>query len=114
MDLSTIRKKLDNGEYESPQNFYDDFKLMIRNCFLFNPTGTTVNLAGQELQRLFDEKWKHLPPLRAEESEDEEEEVEDSEEDERQSTLNLFFWVQVFISCDNRKNCCTRAQESRD
>jgi len=97
MDLSTIRKKLDNGEYDSPQNFYDDFKLMIRNCFLFNPTGTTVNLAGQELQRLFDEKWKNLPPLRAEESEDEEEDAEDSEEDERQSMLKTkIFYVQNF------------------
>ena len=91
MDLSTIRKKLDGGEYDSPQNFYDDFKLMIRNCFLFNPTGTPVNLAGQELQRLFDEKWKNLPPLRMEESEEEEEEAGGSEEDERQSTLSSLY-----------------------
>jgi bromodomain-containing factor 1 len=91
MDLSTIRKKLDNGEYEGPQNFYEDFKLMIRNCFNFNPTGTPVNLAGSDLQRLFDEKWKNLPPLRAEDSEEDEDEVEDSEEDDRQSALNVIY-----------------------
>lgn len=89
MDLSTIRKKLDNGEYEGPQNFYEDFKLMIRNCFNFNPTGTPVNLAGSELQRLFDEKWKNLPPLRAGDSDDEDD-IEDSEGDDRQRAFNAF------------------------
>ena len=84
MDLSTIRKKLDGGEYDTAQNFYDDFKLMIRNCFIFNPSGTPVNFAGQELQKLFDDKWKSLPPLQAQEaSDDEEEEEEDSDEERR-------------------------------
>lgn len=84
MDLSTIRKKLDGGEYDTAQNFYDDFKLMIRNCFIFNPSGTPVNHAGQELQKLFDDKWKGLPPLQAPEaSDDEEEEEEDSDEERR-------------------------------
>lgn len=92
MDLSTIRKKLDSGEYDGPQNFYEDFKLMIRNCFNFNPTGTPVNTAGAELQRLFDEKWKNLPPLRAEDSEDEDD-MEDSEEDERQRELDLLCYL---------------------
>ncbi|KAF9535567.1 Bromodomain-containing protein [Crepidotus variabilis] len=85
MDLSTIRRKLEGGEYPSSQDFYNDFKLMIRNCFLFNPAGTPVNLAGQDLQRLFDEKWRSLPQPR--ESEDEEEEEEDSEEEERQRKI---------------------------
>jgi len=87
MDLSTIRRKLDGGEYDTAREFYDDFKLMIRNCFAFNPSGTPVNIAGQELQRLFDEKWKGIPPLRAEESEDEEDEGDDSDEEERQRLI---------------------------
>ncbi|KAF9480452.1 Bromodomain-containing protein [Pholiota conissans] len=86
MDLATMRKKLDGGEYETAHNFYDDFKLMIRNCFTFNPSGTPVNVAGQELQRLFDDKWKALPPLQVQEpSEDEEEEEEDSDEERRRT-----------------------------
>ncbi|PPQ90468.1 hypothetical protein CVT25_014986 [Psilocybe cyanescens] len=86
MDLSTIRKKLDGGEYETAQSFYDDFKLMIRNCFTFNPSGTPVNLAGQELQRLFDDKWKSLPPLQPQDaSDDEEEDEEDSDEERRRA-----------------------------
>jgi hypothetical protein len=82
MDLSTMRKKLENHEYLNASKFFDDFKLMIRNCFTFNPAGTPVNQAGIDLQRLFDEKWKNLPPLR-EASEEEEEVDEDESEEER-------------------------------
>ena len=86
MDLSTMRKKFDSGEYPTADKFHDDFKLMIRNCFTFNPSGTPVNLAGQELQRLFDEKWKNLPPLVAAEPSDDEEDVDDEDEDEHART----------------------------
>ncbi|KAK0473198.1 hypothetical protein IW261DRAFT_1423737 [Armillaria novae-zelandiae] len=80
MDMATMRKKLDNGDYPSAQKFCDDFKLMIRNCFAFNPQGTPVNMAGIELQRLFDLKWKALPPLH--EISEEEDDEEDPSDDE--------------------------------
>ncbi|KAJ8579930.1 Bromodomain-containing protein, partial [Rhizopogon salebrosus TDB-379] len=64
MDMSTMWKKLDVGEYPNTTKFFEDFKLMMRNCFVFNLSSTPVNQAGIDLQRLFDEKWKHLPPLR--------------------------------------------------
>lgn len=92
MDLSTMRKKLDSGEYETAQNFYDDFKLMIRNCFTFNPGGTPVNLAGQDLQRLFDEKWRGLPALQPPDVSEDEDEEEDDSEDERRRRF-LFFQI---------------------
>ncbi|KAJ3828487.1 hypothetical protein F5880DRAFT_1608389 [Lentinula raphanica] len=79
MDMSTMRRKLDAREYRTASNFWDDFKLMIRNCFTFNPAGTVVNQAGQELQRIFDEKWKSLPPEPMSEDEEDEEEEEDSD-----------------------------------
>jgi hypothetical protein len=63
MDMSMMQKKLDAGEYPNTTKFFGDFKLMIRNCFVFNPLGMPVNQAGINLQRLFDEKWRHLPPL---------------------------------------------------
>lgn len=85
MDMSTMRRKLDAHEYRTASSFWDDFKLMIRNCFTFNPAGTPVNQAGQELQRVFDEKWKNLPPEPM--SEDEEEEEEEDSEDERARKL---------------------------
>ncbi len=51
MDLSTMKKKLDNGEYLNAGRFWDDFKLMIKNCFTFNPEGTVVNQAGFNYKR---------------------------------------------------------------
>lgn len=92
MDLSTMRKKLDSGEYPTANKFHDDFKLMIRNCFAFNPSGNPVNTAGKSLDALFDEKWKNLPPLRTREvSEDEEEEEEADSEDEHAREYHVCF-----------------------
>jgi bromodomain-containing factor 1 len=88
MDMSTMRKKLDNHEYSNAQKFWEDFKLMIRNCFTFNPAGTPVNQAGIELQKIFDDKWKNLPPLH-EVSEDEDEEDEDDSEEDRQRAIAM-------------------------
>jgi bromodomain-containing factor 1 len=98
MDLSTIRKKLDGGEYDTAQNFYDDFKLMIRNCFIFNPSGTPVNLAGQELQKLFDDKWKGLPPLQAPEASDDEEEEEEDSDEERRGMHTPFLFFSLWLT----------------
>lgn len=81
MDLSTMKKKLDNKEYANAEKFQEDFSLMIRNCFAFNPPGTLVHTAGVELQRIFQEKWANLPPLRIPSDDEEEEEDDDSEEE---------------------------------
>ncbi len=82
-----MRKKLDNHEYQNAQKFFEDFKLMIRNCFSFNPAGTPVNQAGIELQKLFDDKWKNLPPLREVSEDDEDEDEGDSEEDRQRKYI---------------------------
>jgi hypothetical protein len=87
MDMQTMRKKLDNHEYSNAQKFFDDFKLMIRNCFQFNPAGTPVNQAGIELQRVFDEKWRGLPQLHNVSEDEEEDEEEEEEEDTREYSM---------------------------
>ncbi|KZO99767.1 Bromodomain-containing protein [Calocera viscosa TUFC12733] len=79
MDLSTMKKKLETKQYGDAQEFHADFKLMIKNCRLYNGAGSPVREAGEELNRIFDEKWKGLPPL-IELEEDEEEEGEEEEE----------------------------------
>jgi Bromodomain len=89
MDLGTMRSKLDSGAYSTAEKFRDDVKLIISNCFLYNPPGTPVHQAGAELKKLFEEKWKGLPPLRAE-SEDEEEDDETDSEEERARARTSF------------------------
>jgi len=88
MDLGTMRSKLDSGAYSTAEKFRDDFKLIISNCFLYNPPSTPVHQAGVELKKLFEEKWKGLPPLRPE-SEDEEEEDDSDTEEERTRALTI-------------------------
>ncbi|EJT98902.1 Bromodomain-containing protein [Dacryopinax primogenitus] len=81
MDLSTMKKKLESKTYENAQEFHADFKLMIKNCRLYNPAQSPVREAGEELNRIFDEKWKGLPPLYQLEEEEEEDEEEDEDEE---------------------------------
>ncbi|PIL29378.1 hypothetical protein GSI_09430 [Ganoderma sinense ZZ0214-1] len=83
MDLSTMKKKLDAGEYSTAEKFRDDFKLMIKNCTTFNPPSNPVHEAGKALQHLFDEKWKNLPVPRSHDASDEEDEDNDESGDER-------------------------------
>jgi bromodomain-containing factor 1 len=57
MDLSTIRKKLDLQEYNTPEEFEFDVRLMIQNCFSFNAPGTDIYNVGKQLETLFNTKW---------------------------------------------------------
>ena len=81
MDLGTMKKKLDAREYSRADDFLDDFNLMIRNCMTFNPAGTLVHDAGVELQRVFNDKWANLPPLKAPQPDSEDEEEDEDEEE---------------------------------
>ncbi|KAL5038481.1 hypothetical protein RTP6_005781 [Batrachochytrium dendrobatidis] len=57
MDLSTMRKKLDNGDYEHASEFEADMRLMLNNCYTFNPPGTDVYNLGKRLEGAFNNKW---------------------------------------------------------
>ncbi|KAG8951765.1 hypothetical protein FRC03_012386 [Tulasnella sp. 419] len=80
MDLSTLKKKLELKEYPDAKRFYTDFKQIIKNCLHFNPEGSSVREAGQQLDRVFEEKWSALPPLR---------DISDSESDDYYSEDEL-------------------------
>ena len=90
-----MRSKLESGAYHTAEKFRDDFKLIISNCNLYNPPGTLVHQAGVELKKLFEEKWKGLPPLRAESEDDEGD--DDSETDEERSRARMSFASLCFI-----------------
>ncbi|KAI9594839.1 Bromodomain-containing protein [Syncephalis fuscata] len=61
MDLSTIRKKLEDNVYGSAAEFEADIRLMFDNCYRYNPEGTPVNAMGRKLQGVFEKKWAELP-----------------------------------------------------
>lgn len=37
MDLSTVRKKFDKKEYQTPSQFAEDVRRMFTNCYRYNP-----------------------------------------------------------------------------
>ena len=79
MDMSTMKRNLDQKAYGDANAFYDDFQLMISNCVRYNPVGTLVYIAGQDLAKAFHEKWRALPPLHTPPPSSDKEEEDDVE-----------------------------------
>ena len=61
MDLSTVERKLQEGDYDNADEFASDIRLMFHNCYLYNPPVTPVNKMGHELEKVFEDKWKQKP-----------------------------------------------------
>ncbi|EDV55185.2 uncharacterized protein Dere_GG21955 [Drosophila erecta] len=62
MDIGTILKRVQNNYYRSINEAIADFKLIIRNCFVFNQPGDVVYRKGQMLEKFFTRKLRCLPP----------------------------------------------------
>ncbi|KAL3678133.1 hypothetical protein R1sor_021089 [Riccia sorocarpa] len=60
MDLGTIKKKLDSGQYHAPTEFADDVRLTFSNAMTYNPVGHDVYVMAQVLRTLFEERWKTI------------------------------------------------------
>lgn len=58
MDLQTIGSKLKTNQYNSAQEFEQDVRLMLSNCFKFNPPGSVVHGYGKKVEEIFNAKWK--------------------------------------------------------
>lgn len=57
MDLKTMSRKLQTGEYETAKDFKSDFNLIVKNCVKFNGEDHAVTNAAKELEKIFDKKW---------------------------------------------------------
>ncbi len=42
MDLGTIKKKIENDEYEAVEDIANDIRLVWSNCMLYNRDGSEV------------------------------------------------------------------------
>jgi E1A/CREB-binding protein len=53
MDLSTIKEKLDTGDYKNPWEFCDDMWLMFENAWLYNRKNSKVYKYCTKLSEAF-------------------------------------------------------------
>jgi hypothetical protein len=61
MDLTTIKKRLENCYYYSAKECIKDFKTMFTNCYVYNKAGEDVVLMGQTLEKVFLNKLQEMP-----------------------------------------------------
>nr|XP_033779474.1 bromodomain-containing protein 2 isoform X2 [Geotrypetes seraphini] len=61
MDLSTIKKKMENREYRDAQEFAGDVRLMFSNCYKYNPPDHDVVAMARKLQDVFEFRYAKMP-----------------------------------------------------
>ncbi|XP_062368257.1 bromodomain-containing protein 2 isoform X2 [Cinclus cinclus] len=132
MDLSTIKRKMENREYRDAQEFAADVRLMFSNCYKYNPPDHDVVAMARKLQDVFEFSYAKMPdepqdcgaasasaplPLAKSSSEDsssdedEEDEDEDEEEDEESSTETSSESEESSDSEEERANRLAELQE---
>ncbi|NWV05356.1 BRD2 protein, partial [Ptilonorhynchus violaceus] len=132
MDLSTIKRKMENRDYHDAQEFAADVRLMFSNCYKYNPPDHDVVAMARKLQDVFEFSYAKMPdepqdagaasvstpiPLSkssSEESssdEDEEDEDEEDEEDEESSTESSSESEESSDSEEERANRLAELQE---
>lgn len=55
MDLSTIKRKLDTGQYQEPWQYVDDIWLMFNNAWLYNRKTSRVYKYCSKLSEVFEQ-----------------------------------------------------------
>jgi len=50
MDLSTVKRKMENRDYRDAQEFAADVRLMFSNCYKYNPPDHDVVAMARKLQ----------------------------------------------------------------
>ncbi|XP_072240785.1 bromodomain-containing protein 4-like isoform X1 [Leuresthes tenuis] len=61
MDLSAIKKKLDNRQYREAAEFAADVRLMFSNCYKYNPPDHDVVSMARKLQDVFEMRFAKMP-----------------------------------------------------
>lgn len=60
MDFSTIRKKLQNLEYQDHEAIIEDIRLVFENCRVYNEPGSDIYKTGERVSNYFEKTLKKL------------------------------------------------------
>ncbi|XP_056643448.1 bromodomain-containing protein 3-like isoform X5 [Diorhabda sublineata] len=61
MDFSTVKSKMENREYRTPQDFAADVRLIFSNCYKYNPSDHDVVAMARKLQDVFEVRYAKIP-----------------------------------------------------
>jgi len=56
IDLSSIKHKLLDGQYENRHQFRDDLDLIVTNCKTYNGEGSPIFNAAVEFEKVFTDR----------------------------------------------------------
>ncbi|XP_038226802.1 bromodomain-containing protein 2 isoform X2 [Dermochelys coriacea] len=129
MDLSTIKRKMENREYHDAQEFAADVRLMFSNCYKYNPPDHDVVAMARKLQDVFEFSYAKMPdePLdtnppsaalsgalsksSSEESSSDDEDEDEDEDDEESSSESSSESEESSDSEEERANRLAELQE---
>ncbi|NWI18368.1 BRD2 protein, partial [Crypturellus soui] len=137
MDLSTIKRKMENRDYHDAQEFAADVRLMFSNCYKYNPPDHDVVAMARKLQDVFEFSYAKMPdepqdasppsvsaPLpgalsksssdessRDEDDDDDEEDDDDDDEDDESSSESSSESEESSDSEEERANRLAELQE---
>ncbi|XP_045483228.1 bromodomain adjacent to zinc finger domain protein 2B isoform X2 [Harmonia axyridis] len=60
MDLSTIKKRLQDMHYKSREEFTADVRQIFNNCEIFNEDDSPVGKAGHMMRQFFEARWNEM------------------------------------------------------
>ena len=52
MDLGTVKTKMDNRVYSTPEEFAEDVRMIFKNCFTYNPDTHDVVAMARKLEEV--------------------------------------------------------------
>lgn len=61
MDLSTVRRKLESGQYSNADQFETDIRQIFANCYLYNTPDSDVVGLCRAFEKIFEAKWAQKP-----------------------------------------------------
>ncbi|CAF4012893.1 unnamed protein product [Adineta steineri] len=61
MDLGTVKRKIENRDYATPDECATDVRLIFSNCYLYNAPTTDVVAMCKKVEQMFENKYAKLP-----------------------------------------------------
>jgi bromodomain-containing factor 1 len=65
MDLGTVERKIQTGQYKDVDEFASDMRLIWQNCITFNGPDNAVSIWAKTLSTLFEKQIQRMPTLAA-------------------------------------------------